>query len=181
MSEKAASDTQANCSVPTHTSYLTQIRRNNDLLAGMIHAIQTFRGVNMITGLTHTAISVTDVEGSIRFYCDILGLTEHFRLLNDDGTTCLVYLRVAPSQFIELFPGAEAPHEDSKAAGVVHICLEVDDIHETHREMTSRGLTGASEPFLAGDNSWQFWTRDPDGNPIEFHQFTPESMQKEKP
>jgi lactoylglutathione lyase/glyoxylase I family protein len=43
--------------------------------------------------------------------------------------------------------------------------------------MTGRGLVARGEPILGADGSWQFWTADPDGNPIEFHQFTPESRQ----
>ena len=30
---------------------------------------------------------------------------------------------------------------------------------------------------MGGDNSWQAWTCDPDGNRIELHQYTPESKQ----
>ncbi|MCE5200244.1 VOC family protein, partial [bacterium] len=89
----------------------------------------------------------------------------------------LVYLQISENQFIELFPGAEGPHTPAKTAGLVHICLMVDDIQQTYQELTSRGLQTNGEPILGGDNSWQFWTNDPDGNPIEFHQFTEESRQ----
>ena len=34
-----------------------------------------------------------------------------------------------------------------------------------------------SEPRVGGDHSLQIWIEDTDGNPIEFHQFTPESKQ----
>jgi lactoylglutathione lyase len=131
----------------------------------------------MIKGLTHVAVRVTDIEKSLEFYCDILGLREQFRLTDEEGSPRLVYIEVAPRQYIELFPGAEAPNEAVKHSAAVHICLEVDDIQESHREMTERGLQPHGEPKLAMDNSWQFWTSDPDGNPIEFHQFTPESLQ----
>ena len=131
----------------------------------------------MIKGLTHAAIRVTDIEQSIRFYCDILGLEERFRLMRDDGTVGLVYLQIVPGQFIELFPGAPGPRAEPQGSSVVHVCLEVDDIQESYREMTARGLEATREPKVGGDRSWQFWTKDPDGNPIEFHQFTPDSMQ----
>lgn len=131
----------------------------------------------MIKGLTHVALRVGDIEESIRFYCNILGLKEKFRLKNEKGDPILVYIQVAPRQFIELFPGAEGKYCDTKTSGLVHICLEVDDIQTAYQEMQARGLVPTGEPICAGDNSWQFWTKDPDGNPIEFHQFTPESMQ----
>lgn len=131
----------------------------------------------LIIGLTHAAVRVTDLARSLQFYCDLLGLPEQFRLTNDSGEPWLVYLKVAEHQFIELFPGAEGAHEAPKGAGVVHICLEVDDIQATYAELTARGLQTRGEPMLGADGSWQFWTADPDGNPIEFHQFTPESRQ----
>lgn len=131
----------------------------------------------MITGLTHAAVRVTDIDRSMDFYINVLGLSEQFRISGEDGRPRLVYLKVAEGQFIELFPGAKGPHADPEGAAVVHICLQVDDIHEAHRELTGRGLRAHGEPIMGADNSWQFWTSDPDGNPIEFHQFTAESMQ----
>ena len=131
----------------------------------------------MIIGLTHAAVRVTDIGKSLEFYTGLLGLPEQFRLTNDKGEPWLIYLKVAERQFIELFPGATGPHEAPQGAGVVHICLEVDDIQATYNEFTGRGLVTRGEPILGADGSWQFWTADPDGNPIEFHQFTPESRQ----
>ncbi len=131
----------------------------------------------MIIGLTHVAVSVTNIERSIEFYIQKLGLKEQFRLNGDDGTPFLVYIKVAEGQFIELFPGAEGPNAKQSAAGLVHICLQVDDIHKTYKELTGRGILANGEPLIACDNAWQFWTNDPDGNPIEFHQFIAESMQ----
>lgn len=131
----------------------------------------------MITGLTHAAIQVTDLERSLDFYTNILGLPEQFRLTNEQGQPWLVYLRVAERQFIELFPTGKGPYSRPEGSGVVHICLEVDDIQTTYRELTSRGLVARGEPNMGADGSWQFWTSDPDGNPIEFHQFTDESRQ----
>lgn len=131
----------------------------------------------MITGLTHAAVRVTDLAASLDFYTRVLGLSEQFRLTNEQGDPGLIYLKVAEGQFIELFPNAKGPHADPEGSAVVHICLQVDDIHETFKELTSRGLVPHREPILGADGSWQFWTSDPDGNPIEFHQFTKDSMQ----
>lgn len=134
----------------------------------------------MITGLTHAAVRVTDLDRSLEFYTKVLGIPEQFRLTRDDGTPWLVYLKLAEGQFIELFPGAKGPHTPPEGAGVVHICLLVDDIQATYKELTGRGLVAHKEPILGADGSWQFWTADPDGNPIEFHQFTAESRQVTK-
>ena len=131
----------------------------------------------MIIGITHVAVRVTDIDRSIKFYSEQLGLPEKFRLNNDAGEPWLVYMQITDNQFIELFPGAQGAHVQPECAAVVHICLMVDDIQKTYEEMTARGVVPHGEPVLAIDGSWQFWTSDPDGNPIEFHQFTPESRQ----
>lgn len=131
----------------------------------------------MIIGLTHAALQVTDMDRSLAFYTQVLGLPEQFRLTNDQGQPWLVYLKVADGQFVELFPRAKGPHTKPECSGLVHLCLEVDDIQQSYKELTSRGLVARGEPNLGADGSWQFWTEDPDGNPIEFHQFTPESRQ----
>lgn len=131
----------------------------------------------MITGITHAAIRVTDLARSMKFYSEVLGFPEQFSLTRENGDPWLVYLKISDNQFIELFPGAEGPFARPDTSAFVHICLQVDDIDATYKELTSRGMVATREPKLGGDGSWQFWTEDPDGNPIEFHQFTPQSRQ----
>ena len=131
----------------------------------------------MIIGLTHIAVRVSDLERSLDFYVNKLSLKEQFRINGEDGAPRLVYVKVADRQFIELFPGANGPYAEPEGAGYVHICLQVDDIQKTYEELTGKGIVANGEPFIAIDNAWQFWTKDPDGNPIEFHQFIAESMQ----
>lgn len=132
----------------------------------------------MIKGLSHVAVRVTDLERAIAFYCDGLGLKEKFRLNGSDGGVMLAYIQVAPGQFLELFPGGVGGYADDSAAGPVHLCLEVDDIQASYREITGRGIASLhGEPVLGADGSWQFWVKDPDETRIEFHQFTDESLQ----
>jgi len=131
----------------------------------------------MLIGLTHVAIAVQDLDASLAFYKKIPGIEEKFRLLFDDGTVRLVLLEVAPRQFLELFPGAKSPYQASTSAGPMHICLEVDDIHAMHRQILQHGIQPDADPRMGADHSMQFWINDPDGNPIEFHQFTKDSVQ----
>jgi catechol 2,3-dioxygenase-like lactoylglutathione lyase family enzyme len=134
-------------------------------------------GTTMITTLSHVAIRVTDIDKALDFYCNKLGLKEQFTIKDDKGNPHLIYLEVAPRQFVELFPGASGPYAQVDTAAQVHLCLEVEDIQKWYEEFKSRGGVPHGEPKFAMDNSWQFWTSDPDGNPIEFHQFTETSMQ----
>lgn len=57
-----------------------------------------------ISALNHVTIRTADIERMVRFYTDVLGFRELYRLLKDDGGLRLVYLMVSQTQFIELFP-----------------------------------------------------------------------------
>ena len=131
----------------------------------------------MIKRLSHIAIWVTDMDRSLDFYLKLPGVKERFRLNREDGEIWLVYLEVAQGQFIELFPRASGAHERPASAGYSHFCLEVDDIQEMYRVLTAAGIVPKSEPKVGADGSSQLWVEDPDGNPFEFHQFTPDSLQ----
>jgi catechol 2,3-dioxygenase-like lactoylglutathione lyase family enzyme len=136
----------------------------------------------MFQRLAHAAIRVSDLEKALDFYCRVVGLTEHFRLHDDQDRLMLVYLQVTPGQFVELFPGGQAPYDPGNRAGLIHLCLEVDDIQSAYQEMIARGATPLhGEPTLEADHTWQFWLADPDGNPIEFHQYTTDSLQHTQP
>jgi len=133
----------------------------------------------MITGIGHVAFHVTDLDRSLAFYCGTLGFREAFRLDREGRPSpWIVYLHIAPGQFLELFPGGEgevAPR--SRAAGYNHYCLVVDDLRATLGELAARGLEIAGEPVLGMDHNWQYWLSDPDGNAIELMEVVPESPQ----
>jgi catechol 2,3-dioxygenase-like lactoylglutathione lyase family enzyme len=128
----------------------------------------------MITGLSHACFTVSDLSKSVAFYRDGLGLEEAFDLNIPSANLKGVYLRVGGRTFIELFQGD--PAQTPPGVSYKHICLEVDDIQQTVTDMRGRGVE-VGEITLGSDQSYQAWTTDPDGNRIELHQFTDESLQ----
>jgi catechol 2,3-dioxygenase-like lactoylglutathione lyase family enzyme len=128
----------------------------------------------VITALAHACFTVSDLERSIRFYRDGLGLTQAFDFTDPNGRRTGLYLHVGGRSFIELFEGQVAAPADRQSYR--HICLEVDDIEATARALRGRGIE-VSESKLGGDQSYQAWITDPDGNRIELHQYTPKSWQ----
>ena len=134
----------------------------------------------MLKGLTHVAVWVTDIERSLDFYTRIPGVKEHFRLHYEDGRLWLVYLEVAPRQYVELFPRAQGPYERPTNAGYAHFSLEVDDIQAMYRQLVANGITPDSEPKKGACGALQMWIHDPDDNPIEFMELTPDSMHLRK-
>ncbi len=130
----------------------------------------------MIAGLSHACFVVADLERSLAFYRDRLGLPVAFEFRSPEGRLTGVYLHVGARTFVELFEGKPEPTPQN--ASYKHICLEVDDIDSTEAELTARGVEVTGKK-LGSDNSWQAWLTDPDGNRIELHAFTPESQQVE--
>jgi catechol 2,3-dioxygenase-like lactoylglutathione lyase family enzyme len=128
----------------------------------------------MITGMAHACFTVSDLDRSIHFYQDLLGLKPAFDFVREDGTRYGIYLHLGRRNFIELFQGELG--ERAKGQPFRHICLEVDDIQSTVAALRGRGLE-VSDPKLGSDHSWQAWIADPDGNRIELHHYTPESWQ----
>ena len=129
----------------------------------------------MITGIGHVAFVISDLESSLDFYCNKLGFRQAFQL-DREGTPSpwIVYIQIAPGHFIELFPGGQGENP-TRAVGYNHFCLLVDDLPSTLKELEVRGLSVPGEPVRGLDNNWQYWMKDPDGNPIELMQIVNDS------
>ncbi|MBN1933491.1 MAG: VOC family protein [Anaerolineae bacterium] len=128
----------------------------------------------MITGIAHACFTVSNLERSIAFYRDGLGLTPAFDFTDDKGRRFGLYLHAGGRNFIELFEGAL--DERAEKQSFRHICLEVDDIEATVAALRARGVE-VSEIKLGKDHSYQAWIADPDGNRFELHGYTPQSWQ----
>ena len=128
----------------------------------------------MIKALAHVCFHVRDLDDSIAFYTDKLGLEHAFDLNGDDGNRLGSYLRVGGRSFIELFPGELG--EKAEGQSYAHLSIEVDDIDAAVAGLRAKGIE-VTDPVLAIDHNWQAWLTDPDGNSIELHCYTPESDQ----
>lgn len=128
----------------------------------------------MITGLAHLCFTVKDLDASIAFYRDVLGLTPAFDFTDERGRRFGAYLRLGGRSFLELFKADAVRPADGQA--YQHCCLEVDDINKTVADLRERGVE-VTAVTLGSDQTWQAWLTDPDGNRIELHQYTAESWQ----
>lgn len=135
----------------------------------------------------HVAFAVTDLDRSLDFYCNKLGFKKGFALLHENGDVWLQYVEFAPHEYLELFPETSVKQYDD--AGFKHMAIMVDDIRELMVHLKAQGLAlydGPVKSLEANDpleipitapcNSYTGWLADPDGNFIEFMQFTPDSL-----
>jgi catechol 2,3-dioxygenase-like lactoylglutathione lyase family enzyme len=138
------------------------------------HPRPTGKDLEVITGIAHTCYVVKDLDASIAFYRDRLGMTPAFDFINEKGERFGIYLHVGGRTFIELFVGDLA--ERAPKQSYQHLCLEVEDFDGTVAELRSRGVE-VTNVKLGTDHSWQCWIKDPDGNGMELHGYTAESKQ----
>ncbi len=128
----------------------------------------------MIKALAHVCVYSSDLARTEKFYCGALGLSIQFRFIRE-GKLFGFYLKIADSQFIEVFYRDETASSGSPQIG--HICLETDDIEHVRKVLTEHDIE-TTDPKLGTDHSWQMWCSDPDGTAIEFHQYTDQSTQR---
>ena len=128
----------------------------------------------MIKALAHVCFTVRDLDASLAFYRDVLGLRPVFDFVNEAGERFGVYLHVAGRSFVELFQGE--PGEPAAGQSFQHFCLEVEDVAAAVDTLRGQGIE-VTDPYLGSDQSWQAWLSDPDGNRIELHGYTPHSQQ----
>jgi lactoylglutathione lyase/glyoxylase I family protein len=128
----------------------------------------------MIISLAHVCFHVRDLEASVGFYRDVLGLKKAFSFDLPNGKTG-VYMHVAQRSFIELFENKDL--RDEAGGSFRHICLEVDGLTAFVERLVDQGVE-VTQLKLGADQSWQAWLTDPDGNHVELHEYTENSMQK---
>jgi lactoylglutathione lyase len=95
----------------------------------------------------HTMIRVRDLDASLRFFCEGLGLTETRRMDNAKGRYTLVFLAAdeTPAAEIELtynWPAEDGGSEDyGSARNFGHLAFRVADIYATCAHLQAMGYT----------------------------------------
>lgn len=115
----------------------------------------------------HTMVRVTNIDESLRFYCDALGLNEVRRITNDKGRYTLVFLAAPghPDAQIELTYNWD-PEIYTGGRNFGHLAYEVDDIYATCQRLHDHGVTINRPPR---DGRMAF-VRSPDNISIELLQ-----------
>lgn len=123
--------------------------------------------------LAHICLRVADLERSIRFYRDILGLSPVFQFFDENKKRFGIYFHFGDRNFLELF---ENPGEKGPKGSFLHFCIETQDLDATVAEIAKRGCPIDRPPQLGCDGTRQAWIKDPDGNPIEIFCYTDKSL-----
>jgi lactoylglutathione lyase len=90
----------------------------------------------------HTMVRVRDLDASLRFYCDGLGLVEKRRMDNPQGRYTLVFLAAKGSPEAEVELTWNYDDEDyGSARNFGHLAFRVDDIYATCARLQAMGYT----------------------------------------
>jgi lactoylglutathione lyase len=91
----------------------------------------------------HTMVRVRDLDASLRFYCDGLGLREARRIENPQGRFTLVFLSApdSPEAEVELTCNWGADEDYGSARNFGHLAFRVDDIYGLCAHLQAMGVT----------------------------------------
>jgi len=115
----------------------------------------------------HTMVRVVDIDASLAFYCDALGLEEVRRIDVEPGRFTLVFL-AAPGNHdaqVELTHNWD-PEEYGGGRNFGHLAYEVEDIYAACQRLADHGVTINRPPR---DGHMAF-VRSPDGISVELLQ-----------
>ncbi|MSU58900.1 MAG: VOC family protein [Pedosphaera sp.] len=119
--------------------------------------------------LLHTRYRVNDLERTIKFYREVLGLQEIRRHKSPRGSE-LVFLKAPESEeLIEIcfFPGSEPVKVQSD---LTHLAFEVDSLEDFRKHLAMFGLKFSEGPHVKPDGSGFAFIDAPEGYEIELMQ-----------
>lgn len=124
----------------------------------------------MAKKMLHTCIRVQNLEKSVEFYENILGLKVTKRLDYPDFKFTLVYMALEDSGYeLELtYNYAAEPYDLGNGYG--HIAMGVDDLNQTHEEYKAAGAEVTDIKGLSDGAASYFFVFDPDGYKTEIIQ-----------
>ena len=96
----------------------------------------------------HTMIRVRDLDATLRFFCEGIGLRETRRMDNEQGKYTLVFLAApeTPQAEIELTYNWGSDEDYGSARNFGHLAFRVDDIYETCARLQAMGVTISRPP-----------------------------------
>src|SRR5262245_14961116 len=126
--------------------------------------------------LLHTRYRVNDLDRTVKFYREVLGLQEVRRSKSPRGSE-LAFLKAPESEeMIEItyFPGSGPVQVQPD---LTHLAFEVDSLEEFGKHLAKLGLKYSEEPHLRPDGSGFAFIDAPEGYEIELMQRGKEGAQ----
>ena len=137
----------------------------------------------MIKEVRHAGIIVSNMENSLKFYCDLLNLKIK-SLANEEGefldnmlahknvknkvAKLIAYNGTALIELIESESFSNIQPRNFFTIGASHVAFTVDDLDKTYRHLSNNGVKFNAPPQLSPDGFAKVtFCSDPDDTPIE--------------
>jgi lactoylglutathione lyase len=123
----------------------------------------------MIKKLLHTRYRVTDLDKTVAFYKDVLGLQEVHRSKSPRGSELVFFKAPESQEQIEIckFDGSGPVNVGSD---ITHLAFEVDDLEAFAKHSASKGYPLSDGPTPVGGGSSIAFVDAPEGYEIELIQ-----------
>ncbi|WP_297633581.1 VOC family protein [uncultured Clostridium sp.] len=122
----------------------------------------------MTVKMLHTCIRVKDLEASLKFYKDGLGLVETSRKDFPDYKFTLVYLsNVQGGYEIELTYNYDIEKPYELGNGYSHIAIGIEDLEGFREKHIALGYEVTDLKGLPGEKPKYYFVTDPDGYKVE--------------
>jgi lactoylglutathione lyase len=122
-----------------------------------------------ITGLSHIALYVHDMEKTRAFYKEFLGFAEPYSLTNKDGSLHLTWIKINDLQTIELFP-----EKETNSDRLYHVALETDDAAAMRDYLAEKGVKVPDKVGKGRIGNLNYFINDPEGHIVEIVQYAPD-------
>lgn len=121
--------------------------------------------------MIHTCVRVKDLEKSLIFYKEVLGMQEVRRLDYPENKFTLVYLALPGDEMeLELTYNYDQTESYELGNGYGHIAIGVNGLVDTHEELSQSGYDVTELKGLSDGAATYFFIKDPDGYKIEIVQ-----------
>lgn len=124
----------------------------------------------MITGIEHTGIMVSNMEDSITFYTEVLGLKLLDRFDHTSVPVELAFLGLGGKVLVELISGYTG--EVTNEGKVHHIAFSVTNIEEKFELLKEEGVLIKDKEITELPNGKYFFFYGPDKESLEFFERT---------
>ena len=123
----------------------------------------------MVKKLLHTRYRVKDLEKTVSFYKDVLGLQEVRRLTSGRGSQLVFFKAPGSEEEIEICK-FDASGPVQVGPDLTHLAFEVDDLEKFAREMEAKGYPLSDGPHRTEGGSVIAFIDAPEGYEVELIQ-----------
>jgi methylmalonyl-CoA/ethylmalonyl-CoA epimerase len=116
--------------------------------------------MSQVKRIDHVAILVDDLENTLAFWRDALGLELSYRENNPDEQAEIAFLPCGGSQIELVRPTTQdsglARYLEKRGPGMHHICLQVDDIEGMLARLKAKGIQLINEQPRTGSDGRKY-------------------------